>query len=177
MLFWCEKAWGLKFSCIRYFNAAGGALDGSIGEDHPNESHLIPLAIRAAIEGKTFRIFGNDYSTHDKTCVRDYIHVIDLSEIHTLALQKLMNGKESSYFNAGLGIGYSNLQIINMIKKVTGLKFKVGYTKRRPGDAAVLYASNKKIRKELSWYPKYGFKEIIKTAYLWHKFHPRGYSG
>jgi UDP-glucose 4-epimerase len=142
VLYWCDKAWGLKSISIRYFNAAGGALDGSIGEDHPNESHLIPLAITAAIKGKMFKIFGNDYDTPDGTCIRDYIHVIDLAKSHTLALKNLMKGRESNYYNAGLGKGYSNLEIIRMIKKVTGLNCKVSFIKRRPGDTAVLYASN-----------------------------------
>jgi len=175
VLYWCDKAWGLKSISIRYFNAAGGALDGSIGEDHPNESHLIPLAITAAIKGKMFKIFGNDYDTPDGTCIRDYIHVIDLAKSHTLALKNLMKGRESNYYNAGLGKGYSNLEIIRMIKKVTGLNCKVSFIKRRPGDTAVLYASNQKIKIELGWKSKYALEEIIESAYLWHKNNPKGY--
>lgn len=175
MLAWCDKAWGLKYTNIRYFNAAGAALDGSIGEDHPKESHLIPLAVKAAMKGCEFKIFGKDYNTPDGTCVRDYIHVLDLAKAHTLALKYLIHGGKSNYFNAGVGKGYSNRQVIEMIKKVTGLNFKVKYTARRPGDADVLCASNKKIKKELGWKPEYGLKEIIETAYLWHKKHPKGY--
>ena len=175
MLAWCDKAWGLKYTNIRYFNAAGAALDGSIGEDHPKESHLIPLAVKAAMKGREFKIFGKDYNTPDGTCVRDYVHVLDLAKAHTFSLKHLIYGGKSNYFNAGVSKGYSNRQVIEMIKKVTGLDFKVKYTARRPGDAGVLCASNKKIKKELGWKPEYGLKEIIETAYLWHKANPRGY--
>ncbi len=174
-LSWCDKAWGLKSMSIRYFNAAGAALDGSIGEDHPNESHLIPLAMKAALKGREFIVFGNDYDTPDGTCVRDYIHVIDLAKTHTLALQALLTGAKSNYYNAGVGKGYSNLEVVEMIKKVTGLEWKVKMGPRRPGDADVLYASVAKIKKDLGWKPKYGLKEIIETAYKWHRKHPRGY--
>lgn len=176
MLSWCEKAWGLKFASIRYFNAAGAALDGTIGEDHPNESHLIPMALKAAISGREFTVFGNDYDTPDGTCIRDYIHVIDLAKTHTSALKSLIRGTTSNYYNAGLGKGNSNKEVIEMLKKVSGLKLKVKYGSRRKGDADRLFASNKKIKKELVWKPKYGLKEIIETAYLWHKSHPKGYS-
>lgn len=175
MLYWCDKAWDLKFVSIRYFNAAGALLDGSIGEDHPQESHLIPIAMKKAIEGSKFTVFGNDYDTEDGTNVRDYIHVIDLAEAHTLALDSLLKGKKSDYFNAGVGRGYSNMQIIEMIKKVTKLDFQVEYGERRPGDADSLYASTEKIKKAFGWKPKYGLKEIIESAYKWHKKNPNGY--
>lgn len=175
MLPWYEKANGIKFTCIRYFNAAGAALDGSIGEDHPGESHLIPLVIKAAMEGKEFTVFGNDYKTPDGTCVRDYIHILDLVKAHTLALDRLAKGEKSEYFNCAVGKGYSNNEIIEMVKKVTGLPITIKYGERRQGDADVLYASNEKIKKALGWESKYGLKEIIETAYLWHKSHPRGY--
>lgn len=175
ILSWCEKAWGLKFASIRYFNAAGAALDGSIGEDHPNESHLIPLIIKAGIAEREFTVFGNDYNTSDGTCVRDYIHVIDLAKSHTLALASLLGGGKSNYYNAGVGEGYSNKEVIETMKKITGLKLRVKYGPRRKGDAAQLYASNKKIKKELGWKPKYGLREILESAYLWHKKHPNGY--
>lgn len=176
MLLWGQKAYGLKFAAIRYFNAAGGALDGSIGEDHPEESHLIPNLIKAAIEGKEMTIFGNDYQTQDGTCVRDYIHVLDLAEAHSLAISALIKGGKSDFYNAGVGRGYSNKEVIEMIKEVTGLPLKIKYGSRRPGDAAALYASTEKIQKELGWKPKYGLKEIIETAYKWHKGHPKGYA-
>lgn len=175
MLPWYEEAYGIKFASIRYFNAAGAALDGSIGEDHPGESHLIPLAIKAAIEGREFTIFGNDYDTKDGTCVRDYIHVLDLAKAHTKALSYLMEGGESDYFNAGVGEGYSNKEIMAKIVEVTGLDFNIRYGERRPGDADTLFASIEKITKKLSWEPEYGLTEIIDSAYKWHKKHPEGY--
>ncbi len=170
-----DKAYGLKFMAIRYFNAAGAALDGSIGEDHPQESHLIPLIIKAGLKKEKFTIFGNDYKTKDGTCIRDYIHVLDLVETHELALKKLLNGAESNFYNAGVGKGYSNNEIIETVRKVTGLSIEVEYGPRRKGDADSLYASNEKIKKELGWEPKYDIEKIVETAYLWHKKHPEGY--
>jgi len=175
MLFWFDKAHDLRFIGIRYFNAAGAALDGSIGSDQPNESHLIPNTVKAAIEGKEFTIFGGDYKTADGTCVRDYIHVLDLADLHVLALKALMSGVKSNFYNAGQGKGYSNKQVVEMIKKVTGLDFKVKIGSRRPGDTAALVASIDKIKKDLGWKPKYGLREIIESAYKWHKSHPNGY--
>lgn len=176
MLFWFSKAYGLRSVAIRYFNAAGAALDGSLGEDHPAESHLIPLAIKAALAGQQFNIFGQDYPTPDGTCVRDYIHVLDLAEAHLLALRSLENGAQTTLYNAGVGKGYSNLEIIEMIKKVTGIPLRVQFGPRRLGDAAALYASSQKIKKELGWEAKYSdLKTIIKTAWGWHKTHPEGF--
>ncbi|MFZ5933136.1 MAG: UDP-glucose 4-epimerase GalE [Patescibacteria group bacterium] len=175
MLGWADKAYGIKSVSIRYFNAAGAALDGTIGEDHPDESHLIPNAITAALKGEEFIVFGEDYDTPDGTNIRDYIHVLDLAETHTLALEALMKGAKSNFYNAGVGKGYSNKEVMEMIKKVTGLPLKVKYGQRRAGDAAVLYASVAKIKRELSWQPKYGLKEIVESAYVWHKGHPEGY--
>lgn len=172
-----DAAYGIKFASIRYFNAAGAALDGSIGEDHPNESHLIPLAIKAALNEEEFTVYGNDYKTPDGTCIRDYIHVLDLVENHTKALEKLLGGGKSSFYNAGVGRGYSNKEVLQMIEAVVGKKMKIKYGPRRPGDADSLYASNEKIKKELGWEPKYGLEEIVKTAHLWHKKHPNGYKG
>jgi len=176
MLPWFDKAHGLKFMSIRYFNAAGAALDGGIGSDAPNESHLIPRALVAALKGEEFTLFGGDYKTVDGTCVRDYIHVLDLADAHVLALKELMNGAESNFYNAGYGKGYSNKQVVEMIKEVTGLDFKVKIGPRRPGDTAALVASIDKIKADFGWEPKYGLKEIIESAYLWHKNHPKGYS-
>lgn len=174
-LFWLNKAHGLNFIAIRYFNAAGAALDGSIGEDHPQESHLIPNLIKSAINLGEMTIFGNDYPTPDGTNVRDYIHVLDLAQTHTLALSRLIEGGKSDIYNAGLGRGYSNKEVINMVARVTGINLKIKYGPRREGDAAVLYASVEKIKKDFGWKPKYGLKEIIETAYKWHKGHPDGY--
>lgn len=176
MLPWYDKAHGIKFASIRYFNAAGASLDGSTGEDHPEESHLIPLALKAALKNEEFTIFGNNYNTPDGTCVRDYIHILDLVKSHSLAIEKLANGGESDFYNAGIGKGYSNKEIIDMIKEVTGIEIKVKYGERRLGDADSLYASNEKIKNKLGWQPQYGLKEIIETAYKWHQSHPNGYS-
>ena len=175
ILSWCDKAWNLKFMSIRYFNAAGAALDGSIGEDHPEESHLIPLFLKAGIKGEEMTIFGNDYSTPDGTCIRDYIHVLDLARSHTLAMEALLDGDESDFYNAGFGRGISNLQVVEAIRTITKMKLKLKVGPRRPGDADILYASIDKIKKRLNWQPKYGFKEIIESAYLWHKRCPKGY--
>ena len=175
MLPWYEKAYGMKYISIRYFNAAGASLDGSIGEDHPEESHLIPLALKAAIKEKEFTIFGNDYNTPDGTCVRDYIHILDLVENHTMALSYLFEGGESNYFNAGAGRGYSNNEVIKTMEEVTGKKMNIKYGERRNGDADSLYASNEKIKKVLGWEPKYDLKKIIETAYLWHTENPEGF--
>ena len=120
-------------------------------------------------------IFGNDYQTEDGTCIRDYIHVLDLVENHALALEKLFSGAKSNDYNAGVGRGYSNKEVLQMIEAVTGKKIKVKYGPRREGDADSLYASNEKIKKELNWEPKYDLKKIIETACLWHKNHPEGY--
>jgi len=176
MLEWYDKAYGLKFMVIRYFNAAGAALDGSIGEDHPDESHLIPLVIKAALKGEKFTIFGNDYKTEDGTCIRDYIHVLDLVETHEIALKKLLNGSQSNYYNAGVGRGYSNEEMVETVKKVTGLAVDVEYGSRRRGDADSLYASIDKIKKNFNWSPKYTLEDIVKTAHLWHKSHPNGFT-
>jgi UDP-glucose 4-epimerase len=171
-----DTAYGIKFISIRYFNAAGAALDGSIGEDHPEESHLIPNVIKSGLLGAEFTLFGDDYTTPDGTCVRDYIHVLDLVETHSKAMEKLISGSESNFFNAGIGKGYSNKEVIKSIEDVTGLKIKIKVLPKREGDADSLYADIGKIQSELDWQPKYSINDIVKTAYLWHKTHPSGYN-
>lgn len=170
-----DTAYGIKYTGLRYFNAAGAALDGSIGEAHPEESHLIPNIIKNALIGSEFTLFGTDYKTPDGTCVRDYIHVLDLVETHSLAIQALINGTKSNFYNAALGHGYSNKEVISTVEKVTGLKVIVKELPRREGDADELYASNEKIKKELNWQPKYNLEQIIDSAFKWHKSHPKGY--
>lgn len=170
-----DKAYGLKYISLRYFNAAGAAIDGSIGEAHPEESHLIPNIITKALKGEEVHVFGNDYDTPDGTCVRDYIHVLDLVDAHALALKALEDGKESNIYNMGIGKGYSNKEVISEIEKISDLKINVKYDPRREGDANTLYASNEKIKKDLGWSPKYNLEDIIKSAYLWHKNNPIGY--
>jgi UDP-glucose 4-epimerase len=171
-----DTAYRIKFVSIRYFNAAGGALDGSIGEDHPEESHLIPNIIKSGLTGTEFTLFGDDYATPDGTCVRDYIHVLDLIETHSKALEKLLSGSQSSFYNAGMGGGYSNKEIIKFVEDVTGLKINIKVLPKREGDASSLYADISKIQSELGWQPKYSIDDIVKTAYLWHKTHPSGYN-
>ena len=172
MFRWYERPYGLRSISIRYFNAAGATLDGSLGEDHQPESHLIPNIIKAQLEGREFTLFGDDYPTEDGTCVRDYIHVLDLATAHIAALNKLQTGASSNYYNAGTGHGYSNKQIIQMVEKVSGKPVRVKVMPRRPGDANILVADTTKIRQELDWQPKYSDLEtIIKTAYLWHEKH------
>lgn len=171
-----DAAYGIKYMSIRYFNAAGGAIDGSIGEDHPEESHLIPNVIKKALKGEEIEVFGNDYKTPDGTNIRDYIHVLDLVETHSMAMQKLLEGSESAIYNAGVGRGYSNKEVLDAVAGVMGTELKIKYGSRRPGDADALYASIEKIKRDFSWTPKYGLKEIVESAYLWHKNHPTGYA-
>ncbi len=174
-LHWYEKAHDIKYMSIRYFNAAGAALDGSIGEDHPAESHLIPILISKAMSGQEATIYGGDYGTKDGTNVRDYIHVLDLAEAHTIALKALREGQPSESYNCGTGVGYSNKEIVNMINKVTGLELRMTIGPRRPGDADSLVADVGKIKQNLGWSAKLGLEDIIKSAYAWHKSHPKGY--
>jgi UDP-glucose 4-epimerase len=170
-----DSAYGVKFISFRYFNAAGAALDGSIGEDHPEESHLIPNVIRKALSGEEVEVFGNDYNTPDGTNIRDYVHVLDIAASHALGMAKLLGGADSNFYNIGLGRGLSNKEIIAETEKAMGTSIKVKYGPRRAGDADVLYASIEKIGKDLGWQPKYGLTEIIDSAYKWHKGHPKGY--
>jgi UDP-glucose 4-epimerase len=171
-----DTAYGIKFVSIRYFNAAGAAEDGSIGEDHPEESHLIPNIIKSGMAGSEFTLFGDDYDTPDGTCVRDYIHVLDLVEAHSKAMEKLISGSGSTFYNAGMGKGYSNKEIIKSVEETMGIKINVKVLPKREGDANSLYADTTKIQNELGWQPKYSIGDIAKTAYLWHKTHPSGYN-
>lgn len=172
-----DTAYGVKFVSIRYFNASGAALDGSIGENHPEESHLIPNVIKSALGGTEFTLFGDDYDTPDGTCVRDYIHVLDLVNAHSIAMEKLLSGSASAFYNAGMGAGHSNREIIKAVENVTGVKVNVKVLPKREGDANSLYADISKVQNELGWQPKYTVDDIVKTAYLWHKTHPSGYNG
>ena len=171
-----DLAYGLKYVVFRYFNAAGAALDGSIGEAHSGESHLIPNIISKALKGEKVEIFGDDYDTQDGTCVRDYIHVLDLVDAHALALKALSDDKESNVYNIGIGKGYSNKEVIKEIENAGNLKINVKFGPRRNGDANILYASIDKIKAELGWSPKYDLDKIIETALLWHKNNPHGFN-
>lgn len=160
----------MAFVCLRYFNASGAALDGALGESHNPETHIIPLAIRAAIEGKEFKLFGTDYDTPDGTCLRDYIHVLDLVEAHKLALEKVMNDKGGHYYNVGTGIGVSNKEIVNKVSEVSGISMNIVEAPRRSGDSDKLIADPSKIRAELGFSPKHSdIDTIVKSAWTWHK--------
>ncbi len=167
----------LDFISLRYFNAAGAHPDGDLGEDHSPETHLIPLVIKSALNGSPIRVYGTDYNTPDGTCIRDYIHVVDLAHAHILALQKLEREDPSSIYNLGNGNGYSVREVIETVKKVTGRNVASINSPRRPGDPARLVASSDKIRKELGWTPKYpDLETIVQTAWEWHRNHPKGYN-
>jgi UDP-glucose 4-epimerase len=167
----------LNYISLRYFNAAGADPGGEIGEDHSPETHLIPLVIQAALDGISVPVFGTDYNTPDGTCIRDYIHVADLANAHLLALQKLEQEQLSGIYNLGNGNGYSVREVIETVKKVTGKKVISVDSPRRPGDPARLVASSEKIKQELRWIPRYpDLETIVKTAWEWHKNHPKGYN-
>ena len=177
MLKWCDQAHGLKYCALRYFNVAGARPDGSIGEDHRPESHLIPLILQVA-QGKRDKLslFGTDYPTKDGTCIRDYIHVDDLIDAHILALDYLRAGNSSTAFNLGNGQGFSNREIIEAARRVTGHPIPVSEEARRPGDPVVLIASSRKAMEVLGWKPNYtSVEDIIATAWNWHSSHPNGY--
>lgn len=176
ILRWYWNIFRFSSVSIRYFNAAGAALDGSIGEDHPKETHLTPILIKSALQGSEMTIFGDDYDTPDGTCIRDYIHVLDLADIHIKALGYLWGTPGCFAFNAGTGKGYSNLEVLKMVEKVSGqnIKYKIG--EKRDGDPAQLVADSSNAQKVLGWKPSHSNLEtIVKTACLWHKKHPRGF--
>lgn len=178
MLKWCDRAYGIRYAALRYFNAAGSDTETGIGEDHDPESHLIPLVMKTALGQRDhIGIFGEDYPTADGTCVRDYIHVNDLAEAHLLALEYLAGGGSSDVFNLGSGDGYSVKEIIETARRVTGRKIKATVEPRRAGDPSVLIASNKKAAEVLGWKPVRGLEQIISDAWAWHSGHPNGYEG
>ncbi len=166
-----DRLHGVRSISLRYFNAAGCDPDGEIGEKHDPETHLIPLALDAALGiGPELRIFGSDYDTPDGTCVRDYIHVCDLADAHILALEHLLDGGPGDAFNLGTGVGYSVKQVIEAVERVTGLSAPRADAPRRPGDPPELVAGAEKIRRELGWSPKRSsIDEILSTAWKWQK--------
>jgi len=174
ILRWYERAYGLRYISLRYFNAAGADPDGNIGENHNPETHLIPLVIQAAL-GKREKIviYGADYPTPDGTCLRDYIHVSDLAVAHILALEALQDGRPSAVYNLGNEQGHSVRELIHTVHRVTGRDFVVEDGPRREGDPAALVASSKKIQQELGWRPVYSdLEKIVRTAWEWHRRHP-----
>ena len=178
ILRWCDHAYGIKYTTLRYFNAAGAHISGKIGEDHSPETHLIPIILDVALGNREkIMMFGDDYDTKDGTCVRDYIHVSDLASAHSLALKRLMNGGDSAIYNLGNGTGFTVKEMVEIARKVTGHTIPAEVAERRAGDPAVLIASSKKAMEELGWKPKYADVEtIISTAWNWHKNHPNGYA-
>jgi UDP-glucose-4-epimerase GalE len=171
-----ERAYGIRWTALRYFNAAGADPDGALGEDHDPELHVIPRAIDAALGRDTFAIFGDDYDTPDGTCLRDYVHVTDLAAAHLLALEALDAGVASAAYNLGNGRPVSVREVVTAVERVTGRPVPVGAAPRRPGDPAVLYASSAGIKRTLGWTPAYEALEVIvETAYRWRLAHPGGY--
>ncbi len=169
-------AYGLSFAALRYFNAAGAAADGSIGEDHTPESHLIPIVLQVALgQRESIAIFGDDYPTPDGTCVRDYVHVEDLAEAHLTALERLLSGRRMK-MNLGTGKGYSVREVIDACRQITGHPIPAVLGPRRPGDPPELVADSSLARQTLGWSPKYmTIESIVETAWRWHQSHPRGY--
>jgi UDP-glucose 4-epimerase len=177
LLHWMDRIYGMKYCCLRYFNACGAHPLGHIGEDHAPESHLIPLVLQVALgQRENIKIFGTDYNTPDGTCIRDYVHVLDLAEAHILALEALKDGK-SRVYNLGSGTGYSVREVIETVRKVTGHAIPTVEGERRAGDLPALVADSSRIRNELGWQPEFdNLHTIIETAWHWHQTHPKGYN-
>lgn len=177
ILKWCDLAYGIKYTALRYFNACGAHINGKIGEDHSPESHLIPLVLNVALGKKEkIMIFGDNYSTKDGTCVRDYVHVSDLASAHLLALKRLKNGGSSTSYNLGNSHGFSVKEVIDIARKITNHAIPSEVADRRQGDPATLIASSNKAITELDWDPKFtNLETIIQTAWIWHSNHPNGY--
>ena len=177
MMKWVSRANGVRYVSLRYFNAAGALPDGSIGEDHKTETHLIPLILQVPTGRRDhITVFGDDYPTPDGTCLRDYIHVVDLADAHVLALEYLRKGGASDIFNLGNGQGFSVKEMIAAAEKATGRSIKVEIDTRRAGDPAQLIASSEKARTVLGWKPQFtDVEQVIGTAWKWHESHPHGY--
>ena len=171
-----ERAFGLRWTSLRYFNAAGADPDGEIGEDHSPEIHLIPRAIQAGMGGPALQIFGDDYPTPDGTCQRDYIHVSDLADAHVKVLEALVAGGASTAYNLRTGRPHSVREVVDAVERVTGMRVPWTGAPRRPGDPAVLYAAADKARAALQWTPQLADLDVIvRTAWNWHKTHPAGF--
>lgn len=172
-LAWLDRIYGMRYACLRYFNACGATADR--GEDHDPETHLIPLVLQVALgQRDQITIFGDDYDTPDGTCIRDYIHVVDLAEAHILALEALDGG--SRKYNLGNGRGYSVKEVIDTAREITGHPIPTVTGPRRPGDPDILIAGSERITRELGWQPRYpGLRDMIATAWQWHQANPDGY--
>ena len=171
------QAWGLRSVRFRYFNVAGAWPDGSMGENHHPETHIIPRVLTAMRDGqRRFEVYGDDYPTPDGTCVRDYIHVLDLATAHRLGLERAGRGGPGGVFNLGNGRGYSNLEVVGTCARVSGREVEIAMGPRRAGDPAVLVASAERAREELGWEPERGeLTTIVGDAWRWHLEHPDGY--
>ncbi len=178
VLDWYDKIYSIKHVNLRYFNAAGAALDGALGEAHAPETHIIPNAFDAATsKDHEFQLYGDNYKTPDGTCIRDYIHVVDLADAHVKAVEYLKKGGASISVNLGVGKGYTNKEVLAMVEKITGKKFPIKVTSRRPGDPDAIYADNSKAKTVLNWKPIHSDLEtIVKTAWDWYQTHPKGYT-
>lgn len=178
MLEHSARAWGLGSIALRYFNASGAASDGSIGEDHSPEIHLIPLVLQVALgQRDNIKVFGDDYPTPDGSCIRDYIHVDDLADAHLLALEGATQGRMDA-FNVGTGAGTSVFEIIAVARAVTNHAIPAEVTVRRPGDPPRLYANSDKLRERFQWAPRYiQIRDIVNSAWNWHRNRPHGFTG
>jgi UDP-glucose 4-epimerase len=166
---WYSRAHGLNYASLRYFNAAGAAPDGLTGEDLRYTSNLIPLAIKTALGlSPDFTIYGTDYPTPDGTCIRDFIHVADLAEAHVLALDYIVRNRVSATYNLGSGQGTTIRQVVETVRRLSGVDFEVAELPRRVGDVVELWADSRKARAELGWQPRYSLDDMVKTAYTWH---------
>lgn len=180
MLHWFHAVHGLHFCALRYFNACGAMLNGdgqaARGEAHQPETHLIPLTLQVPLGlRESLSLYGTDYDTPDGTCIRDYVHVVDLASAHVLALEAL-DGRAVMVYNLGTGQGHSNREVIEVARRVTGHEIPVVESARRPGDAPILVASAEKINDELGWRPQYtDLREMVASAWAWHRTHPHGY--
>ncbi len=174
-----SRAYGLEYVLLRYFNAAGASSDGSHGEDHRPETHLLPLALQTLLgQREKLEVYGADYPTPDGTCIRDYVHVEDLAQAHELAIRATSQGagERTRVFNIGTGTGHSVMEVLGSVERVTGKRVPFELTDRRPGDTARLVAGSQRIRRELGWKPRYEeLDQVAATAWEWHRNHPNGY--
>jgi UDP-glucose 4-epimerase len=177
MLKWSDVAYGIKHVVLRYFNVAGAHESGKIGEDHSPETHLIPIILQVALgKREKIMVYGDDYKTNDGTCIRDYIHVMDLADAHILALEKLRRDNTSGTYNLGNGEGFSVNEVIETARTVTDHPIPAEVAPRRAGDPAVLIASSEKAIKELGWKPQHAaLSDIIGSAWKWHTLNPNGF--
>lgn len=177
MMRWCDEAYGIRYVALRYFNVAGAKLDHSIGEDHTPETHLVPIILQTALgQRHAITIFGENYPTKDGTCIRDYVHVVDLIQAHIQAYDYLCQGGKSDVFNLGSNEGFSVKEMIAAARQVTGKEIPVLIGDQRAGDPAVLVASPEKAKRILGWQPQYtNLETILSSAWAWHQSHPEGY--